>query len=110
MSFFLTVLHRLEAFAKMRTIGGTGPSRVQPLKREKAIEVGAEILGEAFIYTVAASAILLEYWRSSRKEAILEAEQDRDIDFLKDKLQKFEETLKILDNKVKAIENGAKKK
>ena len=90
-------------------IGATGPTRVQPLTQKKAIEVGAEILGEAFIYTVAASAILFEYWRSSRKEATLEAEQDRDIDILKDKLQKVEETLKILETKVKVVENGTKK-
>lgn len=93
----------------MRTIGATGPTRVQPLKREKAIEVGAEILGEAFILSVAVSVILFEYWRSIQKEANLEAEQDRDIDVLQEKLQKVEETLKIIENKINAVESGSKK-
>ena len=45
--------HRLEVFAKMRVMGAMGPTHTQPLKKEKA-EVGAEILGETFIYTIAA--------------------------------------------------------
>jgi hypothetical protein len=92
----------------MRSIGATGPTKVQPLKKEKAIEVGAEILGEAFVYTVAASIIMLEYWRSSHKEAVSEAEQDRDIDILQDKLQKVEDALKKVESRVDMMENTAK--
>ena len=80
------VLHRLEMFAKMRVVGATGPTHVQPLKEEKAIEIGAEILSETFIYAVASSIILYEYWSSRRKAAAQEAEQDRDIDVLQAKL------------------------
>ena len=85
-------------------MGATGPTHTQPLKKEKAIEVGAEILGETFIYTVAASFIVFEYWRSSQKEAALEAEQDRDIDTLKDKLKHLSDKLNSLEKKIKQLE------
>ena len=94
-------------FAKMRVVGATGPAHVQPLKEEKAIEIGAEILGEVFIYTVASSAILLEYWRSSRKAAAQEAEQDRDIDVLERKLKDTEERLSNIENTVRTLQSNA---
>lgn len=80
-------------FAKMRVVGGTGPTHIQPLKEEKAIELGAEFLGELFIYTVASSIIMFEYWRSSRNEAAKEAEQNEDINILKHKLLNIEDRL-----------------
>ena len=84
-------------------MGATGPTNVKPLKEEKAIEMGAEFIGEAFIYTVAISVVLLEYWRSSRKEAILEAEQDKDIDILKDKMKNMEDALKKIETRIKML-------
>ncbi len=86
-------------------MGATGPTHTQPLKREKAIEVGAEILGETFIYTVAATFILFEYWRSGQKEAALEAEQDRDIDTLKDRLKHLEDMLTHLQERLEDKKN-----
>lgn len=77
----------------MQVVGATGPTHVKPLKEDKAIEVGAEILGQAFIYTVGASFIIFEYWRSTQKEATLEAEQDQDIDILKKKMNEMDQIL-----------------
>ena len=85
----------------MKGIGATGPTHTKPLKEEKAVEVGAEILGEAFVYSVAASFILFEYWRSAKKEANLEAHQDKDIDVLKDRMTKVEEKIMLMDSKLK---------
>lgn len=90
----------------MRVIGVTGPTRIQPLKKEKAIEVGAEIIGEAFVYSVAASFIVFEYWKSSRKEASLESEQDKDIDLLMDKLQNVDGDIDSLKDKLQNVEKS----
>ena len=87
-------------FVRMRGIGATGPTHTKPLKEEKAVEVGAEILGEAFIYSVAATFILFEYWRSGKQEAKLEAHQDKDIDVLKDRMTKVEEKIMLMDSKL----------
>lgn len=102
------VLHRVEAFAKMRVVGATGPTHVQPLKEEKAIEVGAEILGEAFIYLVASSIIMFEYWRSTKREADQEAEQDKGINTLKNKVQNVEETLNRIQTRINVLEQCSK--
>lgn len=80
-------------FAKMRVVGATGPTHVQPLKEEKAVEIGAEILSETFIFVVASSIILYEYWNSRQKAAAQEAEQDKDIDVLQEKLKDAENRL-----------------
>lgn len=90
----------------MRVMGATGPTHIKPLKEDKAVEMGAEFLGEAFIYSVAASFLMFEYWRSSRKEALLEAEQDRDIDVLQEKLKNVQQTLNTISDKMAALEHS----
>lgn len=87
-------------------MGATGATHIRPLKEEKAIEVGAEIIGEAFIYSVAASFIMYEYWRSSRKEATLEAEQDREIDVLQDKLRNMEQIITEIESRILRLEKS----
>ncbi|OAP63736.1 hypothetical protein AYL99_02963 [Fonsecaea erecta] len=42
--------------------------KIRPLSEAKAIESGANFISEAFLFSVAASLILLESWRSGRKE------------------------------------------
>ena len=86
-------------------MGATGPTHTQPLKKEKAVEVGAEIIGEAFIYTVAASFVLFEYWRSGQKEASMEAKQDRDINALNEKYAHLDGMLAKLEDRIKSLEN-----
>lgn len=72
-------MHRLEVFVKMRLMGVEGPTEVKALKVDKAAEIGAEMIGEFFIYSIAASVILLEYWRSSRREQSQDEAQDTQI-------------------------------
>lgn len=48
-------------------------SVVPPLNEAQAIELGANLLGEFIIFAIGAGLLLLEYQRSSRKEALKEA-------------------------------------
>ena len=93
----------------MRVMGAKGSTRPKPLKEEKAIEMGAELLGETFILAVAASILFYEYWRSSQKEAALEATQDKDIDVLKIKSKDAEERLTRIENIITGLEKNIKK-
>ena len=43
------------------------PSNVKKLNETAAIELGAEIVGEAFIFIVAVAALSAEYYRQSKK-------------------------------------------
>ena len=86
-------------------MGATGHTHIKPLKEDKAVEIGAEILGEAFIYSMAASFLLLEYWRSSYREAQLEAEQDRDIDILQEKLKTMEQMVDTINGRISELQH-----
>ncbi|EXJ88458.1 hypothetical protein A1O1_05388 [Capronia coronata CBS 617.96] len=61
--------------------------KIRPLSEAKAIDAGASFISEAFLFSVAASLILLESWRSRRKES---SRRD-DVD---DRLNDLEETEK----------------
>ncbi|KAJ1452818.1 optic atrophy 3 protein-domain-containing protein [Pelagophyceae sp. CCMP2097] len=57
-----------------------GKFRVVDLKNSEAQSVGADIMSETFILTVAASVAIEEYTRSSRKRAIDEARKEAEIE------------------------------
>ncbi|RMD40317.1 hypothetical protein DV735_g4809, partial [Chaetothyriales sp. CBS 134920] len=64
-----------EAAAKAAKDGTSEPNkpksqpRIRPLSEAKAIESGANFISETFLFGVAASLILLESWRSRKKES-----------------------------------------
>ncbi|EXJ78161.1 hypothetical protein A1O3_09322 [Capronia epimyces CBS 606.96] len=63
-----------EAAAKAPTESTESPKarskpKIRPLTEAKAIDAGASFISEAFLFGVAASLILLESWRSRRKES-----------------------------------------
>lgn len=80
----------------MRLMGVGGPTVVKPLSNEKAVEIGAEIIGEMVVYIIASSAIVAEYYRSSRKGQVVEETQDQ-------KIAKLNENLKMLDREVNVL-------
>ncbi|XP_013775215.1 putative OPA3-like protein CG13603 [Limulus polyphemus] len=58
----------MEVNVKMRMLNLGKPSEVPKLNEAMAIDLGAELLGEAVIFFVAAASIIAEYIRSSLKE------------------------------------------
>ena len=67
-------------------MGLQGPVNVKPLNEEKAVELGAEMLGQAIIYGVGAGTIFFEINRSQKKDQQKEEEQNRKIQSLRDKI------------------------
>ena len=78
----------------MRWMGTTGPTHVNPLTEERAAELGAEIIGDAFVYSVAASLIIFEYARSKKKEQDAEDTQNNQIAKLNDSIRRLEREMK----------------
>ena len=68
-------------------MGLKGPVNLKPLNEEKAVEMGAEMLGQAFIYGIGAGTIFFEINRGQKKEQMKEDEQNNEILALKDKLE-----------------------
>ncbi|CAG2178685.1 unnamed protein product, partial [Oppiella nova] len=61
--------HWMEVNVKMKLLGLGKPSQVQKLNEQMAIDLGAELLGEAIIFSAAALTLVAEYVRQSRKAA-----------------------------------------
>ncbi|KAL9714641.1 hypothetical protein Ac2012v2_001300 [Leucoagaricus gongylophorus] len=61
-------LHRTEIRLRTNILGE--PARhIRPLSESRAVENGANFLAEGFLFTVAASIIIGEQWRSSRSQS-----------------------------------------
>ena len=88
--------HRMEMFVKMRLMGAKGPAQVQPLKEERAIEVGAELIGEAFIFSVAAVFVLYEYNKSVKKEAVKEEVIKQEMANMRTQLDSLGEDMRLV--------------
>ncbi|XP_072483869.1 optic atrophy 3 protein isoform X2 [Notamacropus eugenii] len=56
--------HWVEMRTKMRILGFRGAT-IKPLNEEAAAELGAELLGEATIFLVGGTCLVLEYFRQS---------------------------------------------
>ena len=100
--------HRLEVFVKLRLMGSSVHTEVQPLKEERAVEIGADMLGEFFLYSIAASYILYEYFRSMRKDKLKQDSQDSNIVSLQKGMATLGTQLEQLRCRLEAMEKTKK--
>lgn len=90
-------LHRTEIRLRTNILGE--PARhIRPLSETRAVENGTNFLAEGFLFTVAASIIIGEQWRSSRS-------QSKRRDTVDDKLQELSSQVLELTERVGGIEN-----
>ncbi|XP_018569016.1 putative OPA3-like protein CG13603 [Anoplophora glabripennis] len=68
-----------EVKAKMWILNLGKPVNIPVLNEAMAIELGANLLGEGIIFTIAAGVLIAEYNRSSRKEATKEEMKKREV-------------------------------
>ncbi|PIK41327.1 hypothetical protein BSL78_21805 [Apostichopus japonicus] len=81
--------HWLDVNLRMRILGLGKATEVAPLSEEAAVELGAEMIGETFIFTVAVGCLAFEYWRQARKEAKHENKQTDAIDRLESRVNEL---------------------
>ncbi|KAK4048710.1 hypothetical protein OIO90_005703 [Microbotryomycetes sp. JL221] len=65
---FAQFLHRTEMTMRVKLLGETHPKHIRPLNDARAIDAGANLISESFLFAFAAAIILAESWRSRRKE------------------------------------------
>lgn len=70
--------HWADVNIRMRMLGLGKASSVEPLSETMAIELGAEMLGEFIIFSIASGTLYFEYQRSSKKEQIKEEERKQE--------------------------------
>ena len=67
-------------------MGLTKKGKVKPMTEEMAIDLAADMLGEAVIFSVAVGALYFEYWRGQRKDAYKEDIQNNRLTELDNKV------------------------
>lgn len=61
--------HWVEVNVKARLLNLGSPKEVVKLNEQAAIDLGSELIGDVFIFSVGAAAVIAEYTRQSRKIA-----------------------------------------
>lgn len=87
-------------------MGAKGPVQYSPLSQEKAVELGAEMLGEFFLYASAASYIFYEYWKGLQKDKERDNTQDEQgesLSALQSRIVAMEKEMKVLNVKLNEL-------
>jgi hypothetical protein len=61
--------HWCEVNVKARLLNLSSPKEVVKLNEQAAIDLGSELLGDLFMFSIGAAAVIAEYTRQSRKSA-----------------------------------------
>ncbi|GCB62648.1 hypothetical protein scyTo_0014517 [Scyliorhinus torazame] len=94
------IYHWVEMKTKMRMMGFKS-GQVQPLSEEVAADLGAELLGEAFVFIIGGACILAEYVRQSSNSARKEEELSSMLQSLQEQVSHLSLTVEELDARVR---------
>ncbi|KAI1893679.1 hypothetical protein AGOR_G00126180 [Albula goreensis] len=94
--------HWIEMRTKMRIMGFRG-SAIKPLNEEAAAELGAELLGEAIIFTVGGACMVLEYSRQAANSRRKEEELNANITSLQTQLSELTLVTETLDAQLREV-------
>ncbi|KAI3833371.1 hypothetical protein MKX03_011543 [Papaver bracteatum] len=78
--------HRFTTTVQSRIYGHAPDVSIQPLNKEEAVQVAADLLGEVFVFSVAGAAIIFEVQRSAKSEA----RKEEELEFTRGKLAELE--------------------
>ncbi|XP_006871535.1 PREDICTED: optic atrophy 3 protein-like [Chrysochloris asiatica] len=87
---------------KMRIMGFRGAA-IKPLNEVAAAELGAELLGEATIFIVGGSCLMLEFWRHQRHQRQKQLERSAAWATLQDEVDHLSLVLEALQAQVQAV-------
>uniref|UniRef100_A0A8C8STS1 Outer mitochondrial membrane lipid metabolism regulator OPA3 n=1 Tax=Pelusios castaneus TaxID=367368 RepID=A0A8C8STS1_9SAUR len=94
--------HWVEMRTKMRIMGFQGAT-IKPLNEEAAVELGAELLGEAIVFSVGGLCIFLEYARQASNNRKKEEEQSSAMLALQQQVAELGLALETLDTQLREV-------
>ncbi|KAK0164095.1 hypothetical protein PV328_002759 [Microctonus aethiopoides] len=97
--------HWAEVKAKMYVMNLGKPTKVAKLNEQMAIELGANLMGEVIIFSVAGGCLILEYNRQSAKEAKKEAARQAQIEKFTDDIQALSESSRQQERQIIDLKN-----
>ncbi|KAJ8309141.1 hypothetical protein KUTeg_014015 [Tegillarca granosa] len=89
-SGFAQGYHRMEISWRRKGLGLSSAEKIQPLKEETAIMLGAELLGEVVVYSIATSIFLFEWSRRYANEEIKEEKRKQELDAIISRISELE--------------------
>ncbi|XP_044599098.1 putative OPA3-like protein CG13603, partial [Cotesia glomerata] len=92
-----------EVKAKMYVMNLGKPTKVAKLNEQMAIELGANLMGEVIIFTVAGGCLFFEYNRQSVKEAKKEADRQAQVQKFTDDIQTLHESSQEQEKQIKYL-------
>ena len=99
------VYHWAEVKAKMYLMNLGKPTKVAKLNEAMAIELGANLMGEIIIFTVAGGCLILEYNRQAAKEAKKEEVRQMQLQKFTDDIQALFNTTKVQEAEIQYLNN-----
>ena len=92
----------------MKLLGLGSPDKVQPLSEKQAVELGADLLSEFFVFSTAVGIIIIEYVRQSKNKANKDTQMTNNIENLNTRNEQvlidIEKNLKLLSSLKKSID------
>ncbi|RLN42067.1 hypothetical protein C2845_PM01G30390 [Panicum miliaceum] len=100
--------HRITTKIQRRIYGHTTDVEIRPLNEQKAVQAATDLIGEAFIFSVAVAALIFEVQRSARSETRKEEARKQELEELKQREESLAKELEDLKLKLNEIEQLAK--
>ncbi|KZV57556.1 hypothetical protein F511_03016 [Dorcoceras hygrometricum] len=100
--------HRMTTTMQRRIYGHATDVEIRPLNEEKAVQAAVDLLGEAFVFSVAVAALIFEVQRNSRSEAKKEELRKQEMQAMRQRDDELAKEVELLRQKIEEIEQLAK--
>lgn len=100
--------HRVTTTMQRRLYGHATNVEIRPLDEEKAVQAAVDLLGEAFVFSVAVAALFFEVQRSSRSEAKKEELRRQELEQMSERDEALSREMESLKNKMQELEQLAR--
>ncbi|XP_049358144.1 OPA3-like protein isoform X3 [Solanum verrucosum] len=100
--------HRITTTMQRRLYGHATNVEIRPLDEEKAVQAAVDLLGEAFVFSVAVAALSFEVQRSSRSEAKKEELRRQELEQMRERDDSLSREVESLKSKIQELEQLAR--
>ncbi|EYU28025.1 hypothetical protein ABFS82_13G102100 [Erythranthe guttata] len=100
--------HRITTTMQRRLYGHATDVAIRPLDEEKAVQAAVDLIGEAFVFSVAVAALFFEVQRNARSEAKKEEIRKQEMEAMRERDDELAKEVELLKQKMAEIEQMAK--
>ncbi|XP_027111828.1 uncharacterized protein [Coffea arabica] len=100
--------HRITTQMQRRIYGHATDVEIRPLNEEKAVQAAVDLLGEVFVFSVAA--LIFEVQRSARSEAKKEELRRQEMEELRQRDDELAREVELLKSKLQELDQLAQKR